>query len=233
MAGVATFCSTLSSTSHFRTYSLVVKAPRGRLVTSKPLNRTYVIKAEVNYVNAEEAKQLIAVEGYSIVDVRDKSQFDRAHIKSCYHIPLFIENKDNDIGTIVKRTLHNNFSGLFYGLPFTKPNPEFVETVKSQLSPESKVLLVCQEGLRSAAAAQKLERAGFKNIACVTSGLQSVTPGTFDSVGTTELKDAGKAGLVQIQGKISVVLGTVLICALIFITLFPDLAEKLLDKFPG
>lgn len=36
--------------------------------------------------------------------------------------------------------------------------------------------------------------------------------GTFDSVGTTELQNAGKAGLVTIQGKISAVLGTVLIC---------------------
>lgn len=51
-------------------------------------------------------------------------------------------------GTIIKRTLHNNFSGLFYGLPFTKPNPEFVESVKTKFSPESKLLLVCQEGLR-------------------------------------------------------------------------------------
>ena len=36
--------------------------------------------------------------------------------------------------------------------------------------------------------------------------------GTFDTSGTTELQDAGKAGLVTIQGKISAVLGTVLIC---------------------
>lgn len=36
--------------------------------------------------------------------------------------------------------------------------------------------------------------------------------GTFESVGSTELQDAGKAGLVTIQGKISAVLGTVLVC---------------------
>lgn len=56
-----------------------------------------------------------------------------------------------------------------------------------------------------------------------------VFAGTFDSVGTTKLQDAGKAGLVTIQGKISAVLGTVLICAYLFITLFPDQAEKLLQ----
>jgi len=56
------------------------------------------IKAEVDYVSAGEAKNLIAAEGYAILDVRDKKQYDRAHIKSCYHVPLFIENQDNDFG---------------------------------------------------------------------------------------------------------------------------------------
>lgn len=39
--------------------------------------------------------------------------------------------------------------------------------------------------------------------------------GTFDSVGSTELQDAGKAGLVMVQGKISAVVGTVLVCKFI------------------
>ncbi|KAG8503956.1 hypothetical protein CXB51_002265 [Gossypium anomalum] len=178
MAGIATTCYylTLSSTSTRKTW-LELKTNYGR--TTPIRRRNLSIRAEVNFVNAEEAKKLIAVEGYAVLDVRDKSQFDRAHIKSCYHVPLFIENTDNDpgetsylhsfstqlisqfkyyitymlicsvcAGTIVKRTLHNNFSGLFFGLPFTKLNPEFVQSVKSQFSPESKLLLVCQEGLR-------------------------------------------------------------------------------------
>ncbi|KAG2683344.1 hypothetical protein I3843_10G027500 [Carya illinoinensis] len=201
----------------------------GKLLRRKNLN----IKAEVSYVNAEEAKKLIAVEEYTILDVRDKSQYDRAHIKSCYHVPLFIENQDNDFGTIIKRTVHNNFSGLFFGLLFTKLNPDFVQSVKSQFSPGSKLLLVCQEGLRSAAAAKELEQAGFQNIACITSGLQAVKPGTFDSVGTTELQDAGKGGLITVQGKISAVLGTVLVCAYLFITFFPEQAEKLFQIVPA
>lgn len=63
-----------------------------------PGRRSLTIKAEVKYINAEQAKELIAVEGYTVLDVRDKTQFDRAHIKSCYHVPLFVENKDNDLG---------------------------------------------------------------------------------------------------------------------------------------
>lgn len=63
-----------------------------------PGRRSLTIKAEVSYVNAEQAKELIADDGYTVLDVRDKTQFERAHIKSCYHVPLFIENKDNDLG---------------------------------------------------------------------------------------------------------------------------------------
>ncbi|KAK4413011.1 Rhodanese-like domain-containing protein 9, chloroplastic [Sesamum alatum] len=232
MAGMACCCpSALSSRS---TSWLVVGTYQGRTLTGKRFQRrSLVIKAEVNFVNYQEAKKLIAVEGYAVVDVRDRTQFERAHIKGCYHVPLFIENTDNDLGTIIKRTVHNNFSGLFFGLPFTKLNPEFVQSIKSQFSPGSKLLLVCQEGLRSTAAANKLEEAGYQNIACITSGLQSVTSGTFDTVGSTELQNAGKAGLVTIQGKISAVLGTVLICAFLFITFFPDQAEKLLELAPS
>ncbi|KAG2686971.1 hypothetical protein I3760_09G031800 [Carya illinoinensis] len=232
MAGIG-FSSALSATRNFQTSWLVSETHSRRTLPGKLNHRKNLnVKAEVNYVDAEEAKKLIAVEEYAILDVRDKSQYDRAHIKSCRHVPLFIENKDGDFGTIIKRTLHNNFSGLFFGLPFTKPNPDFVQSIKSQFSPESKLLLVCQEGLRSVAAANKLEHAGFQNIACITSGLQSAKSGTFDSVGTTELQDAGKAGLITIQGKISAVLGTVLICAYLFITFFPEQAEKLFQIAP-
>lgn len=191
------------------------------------------IRAEVNFVNGEEAKKLVSEDGYVILDIRDKTQYERAHIKSCHHVPLFIENKDNDPGTIIKRTVHNNFSGLFFGLSFTKPNPDFVKLVKGKFSTDSKLLLVCQEGLRSAAAADKLEEEGFQNLSCITSGLQSLQPGTFDSVGSSELQNAGKAGLVTVQGKISAVLGTILICAYLFITFFPDQAEKLLQMSPA
>jgi rhodanese-related sulfurtransferase len=139
--------------------------------------RNFTIKAEVKFVTADDAKELVAVDGYNVLDVRDKSQFERAHIKTCYHVPLFVENTDNDPGTILLRTVHNNFSGLFFGIPFTRPNPDFVQSVKSQIQPETKLLIVCQEGLRSTAAANKLEEAGFQNVACITSGLQSVKPG--------------------------------------------------------
>lgn len=208
------------------------KEPLGRYNLSC-LNRALDIRAEVKYVSPKEAKKLVTEEGYTILDVRDKTQYDRAHIKSCYHVPIFIENNDGDFGTVIKRTLHNNVSGLFFGLPFTKSNSDFVPLVQQQFPTDSKLLLVCQEGLRSNLASRRLEAAGYQNLSSITSGLQSVEPGTFETNGPKELQDAGKAGLVTIQGKISAVLGTFLIAAFLFITFFPDQAEKLLQFNPG
>ena len=60
--------------------------------------RIALVRADVNFVNAGEAKRLVSEEGYTILDVRDRTQYERAHIKSSYHVPLFIENQDNDLG---------------------------------------------------------------------------------------------------------------------------------------
>ncbi|KAH7423549.1 hypothetical protein KP509_12G060800 [Ceratopteris richardii] len=184
------------------------------------------IRSEVKYVDGLEAKRLVSEEGYTVLDIRDRTQYEKAHIVPSTHIPVYIENTDNDINTIINRTLHNNFSGLFYGLAFTKPNPNFVSSVKETFSDDRKLLLVCQEGLRSGAAAQQLEKAGFRNLAYINAGLQKVAPGIFDKEGPKELQDAGKGGLVTVQGKISTVLGTVLVAALLFITFFPNQAEQ-------
>lgn len=81
------------------TSSLVFKIHRGGTLATKTLHRrNLVIKAVVDYVNAEEAKKLVTAEGYTVLDVRDKTQYNRAHIKACHHVPLFIENEDSDLG---------------------------------------------------------------------------------------------------------------------------------------
>ena len=87
------------------------------------------LKAEINFVSAEQAKELIAVEGYTILDVRDKTQIERAHIKSCYHVPLFVENQDNDLGMEILPIFRSAYcfsynmilSQLHYSIEFVSP----------------------------------------------------------------------------------------------------------------
>lgn len=186
--------------------------------------------AEVKYVSGEEAKKLVDDDGYTIVDIRDQVQYERTHIPGTAHIPYFIKNEDNDIGTIIYRQLHYGFSGLFYGLAYTKQNPEFASSVLKQFPKDSKLLLVCNEGLRSGYATEKLEAEGYQNLAYISTGLQSVEPGLFPKSSKIELKDGGKGGLVTVQGKFSIVLGTLLVLAYLFLQFFPDLASELFFK---
>lgn len=57
-----------------------------------------VTTAGVQYVDAEEAKQMVSENGYQIIDIRDASQYDRAHITNSTHVPLFISNEALDPG---------------------------------------------------------------------------------------------------------------------------------------
>lgn len=87
---------------NFRMPSVIVKTNRVRITPCKTVQRRSTkITAEVNFINGEEAKKLVEEEGYVVLDVRDKTQYERAHIKSSYHVPLFIENKDNDLGMYI------------------------------------------------------------------------------------------------------------------------------------
>ena len=57
--------------------------------------------AETQYVDAEEAKQMVSEDGFKIIDIRDASRYDRSHIGKSIHVPLFIANEDMDPGTLI------------------------------------------------------------------------------------------------------------------------------------
>lgn len=193
-------------------------------------NQGAAISADSQFFSAEEAKKAVEEDGYTVLDIRDEAQFDRAHIKGCVHVPLFVENTDMDLATIIKRQAHNSFAGTFYGLKFTKPNEEFVPTIEKKFEKDSKLLLVCQEGLRSGTAIEKLEDLGFQNLALLTAGLQTVPPGTFPTEGKKELKDAGKVGFVMIQTQFSAVLGSLIFLAYLYLQFFPEESKQLLGN---
>jgi len=55
------------------------------------------VRAETQYLTkAEEAKGLVE-QGYTVLDVRDPTQFVRAHVTGSVHIPFFIVNEDQDL----------------------------------------------------------------------------------------------------------------------------------------
>ena len=60
--------------------------------------KTLFVRAEIKYVDPAGAKKLVVEEGYTVLDIRDRVQYEKAHIVPSVHIPVYIENTDNDIG---------------------------------------------------------------------------------------------------------------------------------------
>ena len=79
-----------------------VKSFRRHLGTRSSLSEaSQVTRAGVQYVDAEEAKQMASEDGFKIIDIRDASQYDRSHISKSIHVPLFIANEATDPGTLI------------------------------------------------------------------------------------------------------------------------------------
>ncbi|KAG0449026.1 hypothetical protein HPP92_027509 [Vanilla planifolia] len=130
----ATLRSSLSPESRSRSRAHLVSRSRRKVVA--------IVRAEVRYVKGEEAKKLVEEEGYVVL--MSEMESNTANLTSSPLVIFFVENNDNDFGTIVKRTLHNNFVGLFFGLPFTKLNPDFVQEAKRQFTGDTRLVVVCQ-----------------------------------------------------------------------------------------
>jgi len=194
------------------------------------VKRACSVRAEIKYVDVKEAKKVVDEEGYTILDVRDETQYEKARITAAKHVPFFVVNNDMDFDTIIKRQLHFNFTGFIYGLAFTKPNEKFLQQVGEAIPKDSKVLLVCQEGMRASVAARQLEENGYENLAALTGGLQRVPKGWLPSEGPRELQDAGKGGFVSIQTQVSAVLAVIIFAAYAYLEYFPEQAANILNK---
>lgn len=97
----------------------------------------------------KEAKTVVASEGYVLLDVRPAWEREKARVKGSLHVPLFVEDTDNGPITLLKKWIHLGYIGLWTGQRFTMFNDEFtLRVVEAVPDKESKVLVVCGEGLR-------------------------------------------------------------------------------------
>ncbi len=88
-------------------------------------------------------------QGHPYVDIRSSSEFQSGHPKGAFHVPLIEE--DEESGQLL-------------------PNPDFVRVMQATFTPDTKLLIGCQSGGRSARATQILTTFGFADVANVTGG---------------------------------------------------------------
>lgn len=130
------------------------------ILTPKPVlfdRQGLLIRQEVcpmsfsEYSPSEALELLQGNTGYVYVDVRSIPEYEQGHPASAFNIPLF----------------HRQTTGM-------APNPDFLRVMENAFPPETKLLLGCQSGQRSARAAEALVAAGYTCVANVRGGFGGV-----------------------------------------------------------
>jgi rhodanese-related sulfurtransferase len=98
----------------------------------------------ISNVTPREAKRLVDDEGYAYIDVRTEEEFASGHPEGAVNIPVA-------------------FAGMV-------PNPNFVGVVAANFAPESRLVLGCKSGGRSARAAEMLAAAGYTSVVNMDGG---------------------------------------------------------------
>ena len=125
------------------------------------------------YSPVEALELLQGNAGYVYVDVRSTPEYEQGHPAGAYNVPLF----------------HRQATGM-------TPNPDFLRVMEKVFPPETKLLLGCQSGQRSARAAEALVAAGYTCVANVRGGFGGVR----DQFGRVVEKGWLELGLPAEQG---------------------------------
>lgn len=121
--------------------------------------------------------------GYQLLDIRPQWEREKASVSGSMHVPLFVQDMDNGLITLLKKWVHFGYIGLWTGQYFTMMNPDFVDQVEKIVPDKSaKLLVACGEGLRSLMATSKLHKSGYKNLGWLAGGFNRAIDGDFPEV---------------------------------------------------
>ena len=97
----------------------------------------------VEHIMPEEAVRLMTEEDYIYIDVRSIPEFEAGHPDPAVNIPLL--HADTGTGRMI-------------------PNPDFIKVVEANYSKDTKLVMGCRTGQRSARAADLLQQAGYATV---------------------------------------------------------------------
>lgn len=108
-----------------------------------------VLSGAVTSITPKDAASAMESDGYKLLDIRPRWEWDKARVSGSMHVPLFVEDKDTSPLTLLKKWVHFGYIGAWTGQYFTMLNPDFVQQVENLVpDKESKLLVACGEGLR-------------------------------------------------------------------------------------
>ncbi|XP_047316434.1 rhodanese-like domain-containing protein 10 [Impatiens glandulifera] len=132
----------------------------------------------------KDASSAMESEGFILLDIRPIWEREKAHVSGSHHVPLFVEDPDNGLLTLLKKWVHFGYIGLWTGQNFTMINSEFLQQVETKFpSKDSKILVACGEGLRSMVAVSKLYGGGgYRKLGWLVGGFNRAVDGDFGDV---------------------------------------------------
>lgn len=152
-------------------------------------------------VSAKTAGELINSEGWILVDVRPPSEVERAAVKGSVRAPLYVPEAFDSLPNLMKHASWFGMGGWWLGGVHMRPNAEFMSLVRNAVPSDARVVVACQKGLRSLAAAEQLARAGYGELAWINGGLDTAAKGDLEVEGPNDdLRYGGIGGMSEVLG---------------------------------
>lgn len=115
--------------------------------------------------------------------------------------PLYVPEAFDSLPNLMKHAAWFGMGGWWLGGVHMKPNPDFMSAVQAAVPKDAKVIVACQKGLRSLAAAEQLARAGYGELAWINGGLDTAARGDLEVEGPfDDLRYGGIGGMSQVLG---------------------------------
>ena len=142
-------------------------------------------------VDVRTAHRLQTEDDHAYVDVRSVPEYENGHPTGARNVPLL--HMDARTGQM-------------------QPNPEFLDVIRAHFSPDTKLLIGCQMGGRSAQAGQMLLAAGYGDVTNVLGGFggdrdrmtgQIINEGWVDAGLPVEHETSAGGGYAELRQKVT------------------------------
>lgn len=159
-----------------------------------------VREQKVKVLTPKEAGYAIQLSYKTLLDVRPSTEYNKARVEGSTWIPIFDVDNTIDIGSLSRNISNFVMGGWWSGSRTLTYDKGFISKVEEKISKDSDLIVVCQKGLRSLAACEKLYNAGYRNLFWVQGGLDASEEEDFRREGPQSFKLAGIGGVSEFLG---------------------------------
>ncbi|KAF6254465.1 Rhodanese-like domain-containing protein [Scenedesmus sp. NREL 46B-D3] len=139
-------------------------------------------------------------QGWALLDIRPPGETQKVGIVGAVTVPLYVEDPSNSFASLLKKSATIGTGGWWLGGTHMIPNDDFLAQVQAQIPKDTPVVVACQKGLRSLAAAEQLSRAGYSKLAWINGGFDTARPGDLPTTNDKDVRYAGIGGLSEALG---------------------------------